>query len=106
MEHLNMKLPEILSPDLDLNTRSIVGLYGTYKEIKSKNACCICKVNFWVEDYPGHSYFAEGFKVIDPRAYENGILPDYLRMSNALKECHWACKQELEKNLNNNTFQD
>ena len=104
MNHLTMKLsplPEILDPELvDFNTRYIDTLYGKYKETKSKNTCCICKLNFWIQG----AAFVEGFKVIDPRAYENGITPDYIKIPNVLKEAHWTCKDELNKQLNDKTF--
>jgi hypothetical protein len=104
MNNFTMKLsalPEILDPELvDFNTRYAETKYGKFKETKSKNTCCICKLNFWVQG----SAFIEGFKVIDPRAYEDGITPDYLKISNVLKEVHYSCKDELNKQLNDNTF--
>ncbi len=104
MNNFTMKLsplPEILDPELvDFNTRYVDTQYGKFKETKSKNTCCICKVNFWVQG----AAFIEGFKVIDPRAYEGGVTPDYLKIPNVLKECHWDCKLELQKQLDEKTF--
>lgn len=105
MKNFTMKLPEILTIDeSDLNTRHLEDECGKYKEIKSKNQCCVCSLNMWVQSHQCRDILIEGFKVIDPRAYTNGVIPDYLKLSNVLKEAHYSCKDELVQQLNNGTF--
>lgn len=77
--------------------------WGKIKEIKTSALCCICDDNMWVEDRNNHTYLDEGFKVVHPNAYIGGI-PDYLKLPNALLECHNKCRKELEQRLATNTF--
>jgi hypothetical protein len=85
--------------------RFVNGEFGIDRQVLSSITCCVCDERIWLRSNVGHmNWLDEAFKVADYRAYLGGVLPDFLKKSNVLLECHWTCQKSLERQLEDKTF--
>lgn len=106
MKHLVMAKPALKSTEIsDETVRYTNDEYGQIKEVKSSKKCCVCDIYIWLEERGNTSYLREAFKVTSSLAYVGG-LPDYLKQSNVLLECHYTCESEFIKLLEQGHYLD
>ena len=93
--------PLVITPEI----RIVHNGWGEDEEILSSRTCCVCNNQIWVTNNIGRQTMSPyAFNVLNPEAYVNGIVPDYIKNSHVLLQCHYTCKKKLYKQLEEGSF--